>query len=121
MTGPAAFLATFLACLVAIGLAFAIWLASSGAARAHEAPSGWVYPLQCCSNRDCTEIPASRVKEAPDGYHVTLVPGDHDFIKAQTSFLVPYQSAKSAPDGAYHICISPDLRVLCFFAGEKSF
>ena len=105
---------------VGLGAGFAMLLFGSEV-WGHEAPSGWAYPLQCCSNRDCAEIPASRVKEGPEGYRVTLVPGDHEFVKAQTSWLVPYAEAKNSPDGAYHICISPSMKMLCFFAGARSF
>jgi hypothetical protein len=106
-----------LAAIAFIIVAGIIW----SEARAHEAPSGWSYPVQCCSNRDCAEIPASRVKESPQGYRVTLVPGDHDFVKAQTSWLIPYEKTKPSPDGVYHICISPTMTMLCFFAGARSF
>ncbi len=87
-------------------------------ARSHEAPSGWSYPTWCCSGKDCNRIPADRVKEGPDGYRVTLLPGDHDFITKPTSFLVPYKVAKPSPDGEAHICITQDLKLLCFFVGS---
>lgn len=90
-------------------------------ARAHEAPSGWKYPLECCSNRDCTEVPASRVSEGPQGYRVTLLPGDHDFITAAASYLIPYASTKPSPDGVFHICILPNMSWICFFAGARGF
>ena len=86
---------------------------------AHQAPSGWSYPVQCCSGIDCGEIPTSAVKETPDGYRVTLKPGDHVMIQAPFDTVVPYAKAKAAPDGAYHICLSPALQVLCFFAGPR--
>ena len=86
---------------------------------AHRAPSGWSYPVRCCSGIDCGEIPASSVRETPGGYRVTLKPGDHAMVKAPFETAVPYAEAKPAPDGAYHICLSPALRVLCFFAGPR--
>src|SRR5262245_17379500 len=86
---------------------------------AHQAPSGWSYPVQCCSVIDCAEIPTSAVKETRGGYRVTLKPGDHVMVDAPFETVVPYAKAKAAPDGAYHICLSPTLKVLCFFAGPR--
>lgn len=89
-------------------------------AKAHSAPTGWIYPSECCSGRDCAEIPTSAVKEGPNGYQVTLLPGQHPMIKAAPhSFLVPYGTEKVSPDGLYHACLSPTLRLLCFYAGGK--
>lgn len=86
----------------------------------HEAPTGWKYPLVCCSNRDCNMVTAERVREGPNGYEVTLLPGDHDFVtKKPVSYVIPYTKAKVSPDGAYHICISRALTMLCFFAGGR--
>lgn len=106
----------FAIALAALAFGLIVW---PGPLRAHEAPSGWAYPAQCCSNRDCTEVPASRVTEGPEGYRVVLVPGDHAFVKAQVSFLIPYDQAKPSPDGVYHICINEAMKMLCFFAGAK--
>lgn len=112
-----------IACVAAIVIgvaAFALWLA--GSAFAHEAPTGWRYPYACCSDRDCNMIDADRVREGPDGYEVTLLPGDHDFVKdSPVSYLIPYERTKDSPDGAFHICISPSLKLICFFAGARMF
>ena len=94
-------------------------------ARAHDAlptaskPEGWRYPFSCCAGFDCGEIPASAVQERPDGYHVTLQPGQHPMVKAPMSFIWPYARARSAPDGLYHACISAQSKPLCFFAGSR--
>lgn len=101
---------------IALGL---VLLLLGGKAEAHEAPSGWRYPLVCCSNRDCTMVRADKVRETPDGYVVRLVPGDHDFLTAPATFVIPYTEAKTSPDGEYHLCISRALNVLCFFAGGR--
>lgn len=89
--------------------------------RAHEAPSGWSYPVRCCSGMDCNMIPANRVSEGPQGYRIVLRPGDHDFIKHQTSFLVPYSKAEDSPDGEFHICINMQMDVLCLFAPVRGY
>ena len=102
--------------------AFALLAAMTATTQAHEAPSGWTYPLACCSNKDCTRISPDRVRETPDGYAVTIHPGDHDFVTdGPVSYLVPYDSVQDAPDGDYHICINPQLTLLCFFAGARGF
>lgn len=89
-------------------------------ALAHKAPKGWNYPIVCCSNRDCGQIPASSVQITSEGYAVTLQPGMHDFITPATgpkSYVIPYSRARVSPDGEFHICIRPaDLQLLCFFA-----
>lgn len=105
---------------VALTMFFAL-LVLGGRADAHEAPTGWNYPLACCSNRDCTMVRADKVRETPDGYVIRLVPGDHDFINAPATFVVPYSETKDSPDGEYHLCISRALSVLCFFAGSRGF
>jgi hypothetical protein len=102
--------------LAAAAAAFAL---SPFTLHAHQAPSGWSYPVRCCSGIDCGEIPASAVKEPPQGYRITLKPGDHVMVKAPFETTVPYAAAKPARDGAYHICLSPALKVLCFFAGPR--
>lgn len=99
----------------------ALVLALATGAKAHEAPLGWSYPLECCHNRDCAEIPSDRVKEGPGGYRVTLLPGDHDFVTAPVSHLIPYGIAKPSPDGLYHICLLPNGAFICFFAGARNF
>lgn len=105
--------------VIVVAVLYAGWI-FVGPARAHEAPSGWVYPAVCCSNRDCNMVKADRVKEGPDGYEVTLLPGDHDFVKTKpVSYVIPYDKVKDSPDGAYHICINPALTMLCFFAGAR--
>jgi hypothetical protein len=37
-------------------------------AHTHEAPSGWSYPSDCCSNQDCRPVPCDAVKENPKGF-----------------------------------------------------
>ena len=104
--------------LALAALAFALTL-QPPCVHAHQAPSGWSYSVQCCSGIDCDEIPASAVKETPEGYAITLRPGQHVMVKAPFATVVPYATARPAPDGAYHICLSPALKVLCFFAGPR--
>lgn len=88
--------------------------------RAHEAMSGWSYPFECCSGVDCAEIDAEAVREAPDGYVVTVRPGTHPMWRADRPaplvVRIPYREAKSSPDGRWHLCINAQGELLCFFA-----
>jgi hypothetical protein len=104
-------------------------------ARAHQAMQtaaaalGWEYPIRCCwgpangRTGDCAMIDDKTVREGPNGYEVTLNPGDHPLVTKETvSFTVPYADAQDAPDGAYHICLVPStLKQRCFFAGSRGF
>lgn len=101
-------------------------------ARAHTAPTGWSYPLSCCSGMDCGEISGAKVQELPTGYRVTIDPGDHQMVIQHTVYDVPYDDAriKDSPDGVYHICIGQQFaregrvdggRLICFFVPPKGF
>ena len=35
----------------------------AGSASAHEAPSGWQYPLGCCGGEDCHPVPCETIEE----------------------------------------------------------
>ena len=96
-------------------------------------PLGWAYPLNCCSGQDCAAIPASRVSTMPDGYHIEVGPGDHQFVTRPTLFIVAYndRKVKPSPDGEFHLCISREYRgtsgdvtpsrLICFFAPPPSY
>jgi len=82
-------------------------------ADAHDAPTGWSYGLDCCSNRDCGEVPAEWIIESPDG--VRIVP---------TGELIPYDDKriKDSPDGRTHWCRPPgipDPRTICVYVPSK--
>ena len=84
---------------------------------AHDAPSGWSYPIECCSTVDCREVPASAVKEVWNGYLITL---------STKQEIVPYGSykIKDSPDGAYHWCSqggTNDGKTLCLFVPPRAF
>lgn len=84
-------------------------------ARGHEAPTGWTYPLACCSNRDCSEIPATAISEGAGG--VTILGSGE---------VIPYGDPrlKDSPDGLTHICRPPEnpkARTICLLLPSKSF
>lgn len=108
--------------LAALAFNAVIWfgalylILSSDKARAHE----W-YPLSCCSNKDCFEIPASEVRATPEGWRIET-----------TGEVIPYERARQTPpegDGHFHRCSfggDPSARTIgmngfpraCFWAPE---
>lgn len=109
------------AAVAGAGIALLVW---TWPASAHTAPQGWAYDYSCCSNRDCNELEADRVKETDEGYQITIRPGDHDFVKKEpVRFLVPYDDPriKDSPDGAPHFCMTPSLKLLCFYRPPAAF
>lgn len=83
---------------------------------AHEAPTGWKYPLVCCSNQDCKQISDKYIKELPTGYELTITGEVVGFTDRRV---------KHSPDGFFHICQqSGDFdkgRILCIFVPPRSF
>lgn len=63
-------------------------------AYAHQAPTGWAYPVNCCSNQDCRQIEAKAVVETRFGYRV---PNGEEISYAD-------HRLKPSPDGKYHWC-----------------
>lgn len=92
-------------------------LALATPALAHEAPTGWTYPSNCCSGTDCDRIPSRTVKTLQDGYHVSLKMGDHHFATRPLQFTVPYgdRRLRNSPDGDYHLCMNSAFTILCFY------
>ena len=88
----------------------------SSPASAHEAPTGWNYPLACCSNRDCKQTADETVKETASGYLLTT-----------TGEVVTYgnRRIKNSPDGLFHVCQQAgDFdkgRILCLFVPPRAF
>lgn len=122
-SGPFHPLAIFICALMwACGIIIAVWMLV-GTAWAHD----W-YPSRCCWSPqnapagrlgDCDQIPDHAVKVGPDGYVVTLEPGEHPMVKERISYVIPYSDAEQSPDGKYHLCISPTMKRRCFFAGAR--
>jgi hypothetical protein len=80
---------------------------------AHVAPSGWIYPLQCCSNQDCEPVHGAGVVEGPKGY---VVQGTGETIGYQD------ERVKRSPDGEFHLCrFKRQLRTICLFVPPRSF
>lgn len=99
-----------------LSLALALAAGAPGV-RAHS----WFDPW-CCNDRDCQPIPDSAVKITPQGYVITLNPGDHPMLSKETgprTYTVPYANARVSldPEQKFFACIYPDPSSMrCFYA-----
>ena len=80
-----------------------------GRAHSHDAPTGWSYPLGCCSGVDCREVPDADIIEGARGYEIR-----------KTHELIPMTDpkVKMSPDGRFHWCSVgglDDSRTICLF------
>lgn len=73
--------------------ALTAWLPKN--AEGHNAPSGWKYPIECCSNTDCYPI---------DWADIEYVAGEGWLIK-DTGQIVPFDKVQVSPDERFHICV----------------
>lgn len=85
----------------------------AGSASAHEAPTGWKYPFNCCGNQDCRQV--ASVKERPGGY---VIP--------QTGELLGYTDLRlrDSPDGEFHWCSEggrDDGKTICLFVPPRGY
>lgn len=62
-------------------------------ASAHDAPSGWTYPIECCDDRDCEPI---------DTADVTVGDGFYIWRHHRIAFNSP--SVRNSPDSLFHGC-----------------
>lgn len=100
------------------GIAITVGILSSAvalsSADAHIAPSGWAYPYQCCSDRDCQPV-HGEISEGPDGY-----------VVKDTGEIIGYQDPRLrySPDGEFHLCAVPGKsksNAICLFVPPRSF
>jgi hypothetical protein len=103
--------------IAAVSASLALAMAVTGAttARAHEAPSGWMYPYECCSGYDCRPVSSKWIKESGGS-----------FIIPTTGEAVPYtdKRIRTSPDGEFHWCSvagSDDGRTICLFVPQRMF
>lgn len=92
---------------------------------AHQAKTGWTYPLACCkaheAGGDCAAIPAPDILRGARGFSVFLHAGDHHMARRPHVFFIPYGDEIPSGDGQYHICLHPtEDDVNCFFAPPDS-
>jgi hypothetical protein len=98
-----------------------LFVLSVSPAFAHMAPSGMKYDAYCCQGTevhgDCAPIPSSDVRATPDGWVITIRPGDHPMATKVHVFTKEYGSEHHSTDGQYHLCLFPnENNVQCFYA-----
>lgn len=93
---------------IMVAVAVSILIGLTLIAKAHEAPRGWTYPHECCSERDCAPINSNRVWALNTGGYV--IDGKHH---------VASDRVRTAPDGIYHACFTVPGNLRCFFAPPK--
>lgn len=96
-------------------LAGAATLSTSGTSEAHQAPTGWAYPKECCSNMDCREVSAEAISERPGGYVI-------EATGEQVGYSDP--RIRQSPDGVYHWCSvagGDDSRTICLFVPPQGY
>lgn len=91
--------------------AFALCILTLSFARAHDAPLGWSYDYECCTNIDCRE---AKVREVIDGY---VVPSGE---------LVAYgdKRVKLSKDEYFHWCTvrgEDGTPTLCLYVPNRGF
>lgn len=92
-------------------LAFSLWALTlaSRQVKAHEAPSGWHYPAECCSNQDCA--PVTKWTHDPA---TGLIEIQTRFGTGTISVEALHRTARPSGDGGTHACIL-NARVICVF------
>ncbi|KQU77731.1 hypothetical protein ASD12_18195 [Mesorhizobium sp. Root102] len=101
---------SFIGTLAVSGLLAGLVLAGThGRAWPHDAPTGWAYPIGCCSGIDCREVNDADIVEGARGYEIR-----------KTGELIPMTDPKvrQSPDGRFHWCSvqgRDDSRTLCLF------
>lgn len=107
-------------------LAILALLLLAGAARAHQAPTGWQYDDACCSGRDCAEVAPPSV--TPAGLEFLVVPGGHPaatLARRPLRIAVPHDDRRirASGDDRWHLCLTLDGRayVLCVYRPAAGF
>jgi hypothetical protein len=80
--------------LFAGSMALCIYVLATAKALPHQAPSGWQYPPECCSNQDCKPMADRDIPKPLPGGDWLLTTGE----------VVPRSKVKWSPDGHYHLC-----------------
>lgn len=83
----------------------ALLLAFAGTATAHDAITGWHYPIQCCGEGDCAHA-LSAVRNGDGSLTVTTKHGTATF---PASF-----RHDPSPDGLIHACFTP-IKLYCLY------
>ena len=65
------------------------------AAASNKVPMGWAYGFECCSMKDCKDMPAGEITSTPQGWRVN-----------STEEVIPYNDKriKKSQDENFHRC-----------------
>ena len=86
-------------------IAAALFLALVKASGGHEAPRGWQYDQECCSDRDCKPIPAKGIQALPNGAYAL-----------PTGEVVDKSRIKRSQDEEYHLCrLAGGTHIFCLY------
>ncbi|MDQ0474510.1 hypothetical protein [Labrys wisconsinensis] len=81
-------------------------------AAAHQAPTGWQYPVECCGGHDCYEIQASDLQVVAGGWKVLA-----------TGQIFGSSQVRHSPDGRYYRCSyggDPARTTNCLFVPDQN-
>jgi hypothetical protein len=101
-------------------------IAFASSVAAHESHKGFKYESYCCNGNaetgDCQMIPEKSVRITPNGYEVSLAPGDHRLVTRKHQFNWSQGDARRSEDGEYHLCLYPNEDTpRCFYAPDMGF
>lgn len=91
-------------------LCLAAALALAAPAAAHQAPAGWSYDRECCSDMDCRPIADDAVVRVPGGWRIVA-----------TGQIIPDNAVKHSPDEHFHRCSAygrEDTHTYCLYVPE---
>lgn len=74
-------------------LRIAVLLASVTPVLSHHAPSGWLYPGECCGSGDCAPLAPGAVKWTAGGWLIV-----------ETGEVVAFENAQESGDHDWHRC-----------------
>lgn len=97
---------------IILGFAIGLFVAtlvdlSISKAKAHDAPSGWSYPVECCSSIDCYEISPTEIAPIVGGWMIL-----------HTGEFFSVDRVKPSGDGRWHRCSEGGKRnakTICLF------
>ena len=88
-------------------------------AHGHEAPSGWSYPMECCSNLDCgvVEDHSFLKSDNPNETPVMVVTVKGHDGKSRSAPVPRDFTPRQSPDNLMHACVSlgTPARLICLF------
>lgn len=98
--------------IVYLILALILLAASGWPVFSHEAPSGWHYDADCCSNQDCA--PADAIEM------LTLTAGERPVMVVTTKFgkrpVTPQTKIRESKDSQTHACIYMNALICLYVA-----